>query len=85
MFGRARISRGERSAILVPQPAVVERGQLEAVYVLDAAQIASLRYVTVGNPVGSEVEVLSGLDDGEKIIAAPGNREFSGKKIEAQP
>jgi RND family efflux transporter MFP subunit len=85
LFGRARIPRGQKNSIVVPHSAIVEHGQLQAVYVLDAAQIASLRYVTLGNPTGDQVEVLSGLDGGEKLVAAPGSQEFSGRKIEARP
>jgi len=31
--------------------------------------------------VGPQVEVLSGLQDGERIAAAPGTRELGGKQI----
>jgi RND family efflux transporter MFP subunit len=83
LFGRAYFSRGERSAMLVPQTAVVERGQLQGVYVLDMNKIASLQYVTLGRTSGSEVEVLAGLQDGEQLVAKPGEMELNGKRIEA--
>jgi RND family efflux transporter MFP subunit len=85
LFGRAQISRGEKNAVLAPASSVVERGQLKAVYVVDASQVAGLRYVTLGNTFGKQVETLSGLDGGEKVVAAPGDRELAGKKIEVQP
>jgi RND family efflux transporter MFP subunit len=85
LFGRARILRGEKTNILVPRSAIVSRGQLQAVYVLDPVQIAALRYVTLGNIVSDQVEVLSGLDGDERLIAAPGHQELGGKKIEAKP
>lgn len=81
LFGRARFPRGERSALLIPRTSLVERGQLQGVYVLDANQIAGLRYITLGKSAGEQLEVLSGLQDGEKLIAAPGDREWSGKRI----
>ncbi len=81
LFGRARFSRGERPALLIPRTSLVERGQLQGVYVLDANQIAGLRYVTTGKSAGEQVEVLSGLQDGENLVAAPGGREFGGKRI----
>lgn len=84
LFGRARFPRGERTLLSIPRSAVVERGQLEGVYVIDANQIAGLRYITLGQVAGDQVEVLSGLQDGEKLIAAPGNRDLSGKRIAAQ-
>ena len=83
LFGRARFSRGERSALLIPRTSVVQRGQLQGVYVLDTNQIAGLRYVTLGRSTGEQVEVLSGLQAGEKFVAAPGKRELGGKRIAA--
>ncbi len=84
LFGHAHFARGERSALLVPRTAVVERGQLQGVYVLDQNQIAGLRYITLGKPSTSGVEVLAGLQAGETLIANPDGREFSGKKIESR-
>lgn len=85
IFGRARFSRGERSALLIPQTSLVERGQLQGVYVLDANQIAGLRYVTLGEKAGEQVEVLSGLQGGEQLLVAPGDREVNGKRIAVRP
>ena len=39
---------------------------------LDQNQIASLRYVTLGKASGDQVEVLAGLQAGEKLVAKPG-------------
>lgn len=85
LFGRAHFPRGERPALLIPRTAVVERGQLQGIYVLDSEQIAGLHYVTLGRTSGQQVEILSGLEGGEKIIAAPGDRELGGKRIVARP
>lgn len=84
LFGRAQFARGERSALLIPRTAVVERGQLQGIYVLDQNRIAGLRYITLGRPSAGRVEVLAGLQTGENIVADPANRELSGKKIEAR-
>jgi len=85
LFGRAEFPRGERSALLIPRAAIVERGQLQGVYVIDSEQIANLHYVTLGRTSAQQVEVLSGLEGGEKIIAAHGERELGGKRIVARP
>ena len=84
LFGRARFARGERETMLVPQNAMIHRGQLDGVYVVGKDNIASLRYVTPGKPSGNQVEVLSGLENGERIVAQPGERELSGKEIGVQ-
>ena len=84
LFGRAQFSRGERSSLLIPRTAVVERGQLQGIYVLDQNKIAGLRYITLGKPSGAQVEVLAGLQAGETLISDPGSRELIGKKIESR-
>ena len=84
LFGRAQFSRGERQALLIPRSALVERGQLQGIYVLDQSRVASLRYVTLGKPSGNEVEVLTGLQDGERLVAKPGALDLNGKRIEAE-
>ncbi len=85
LFGRARFARGERSALLIPRAAILERGQLQGVYVIGANGIAGLRYVTLGKTAEQQVEVLSGLQDGDKVVAAPGDRELGGKQIALHP
>lgn len=82
LFGRARFARGQREAVLVPATAVVRRGQLDGVYVLGPNNVASLRYITLGKTLGPQVEVLSGLAEGERVVVAPGERDLEGKRIE---
>jgi membrane fusion protein, multidrug efflux system len=84
LFGRAQFSRGKQLALLIPRSAVVERGQLQGVFVLDQNKFASLRYVTLGKPSGSEIEVLSGLQGGERFVANPGERNLNSKRIEGE-
>jgi RND family efflux transporter MFP subunit len=84
LFGRAQFSRGERQALLIPHSAVVERGQLQGIYVLDQNKVASLRYITLGKPYGAEVEVLAGLENNERLVAKPGAVDLNGKRIEVQ-
>lgn len=85
MFGRARFARGERSAILVPRTALVNRGQLQGIYIVDSNDIVALRYITLGSAVNDQFEILSGLEAGEKLVAAPDGREYAGKKIVERP
>jgi multidrug efflux pump subunit AcrA (membrane-fusion protein) len=84
LFGRAQFSRGERQALLIPRSAVVERGQLQGVFVLDQNKVASLHYVTLGKPSGSEIEVLTGLQSGEWLVAKPGELDLNSKRIEGE-
>lgn len=84
LYGRAQFSRGERQALLIPHSAVVERGQLQGVFVLDQNKVASLRYVTLGKSSGSAIEVLAGLKSGERFVAKPGELDLNGKRVEAE-
>ena len=84
LSGRANFSRGERPSLVLPKTAVVERGALKGVYVVGADQVASLRYVTVGDTIGDRFEVLSGLTAQESIVLSPGDRELGGKRVEVQ-
>jgi hypothetical protein len=69
---------------LIPRTAVLDRGQLQGAYVVDASGIANLRYLTLGRITGSQVEILAGVQSGERIVAQPGEVDLSGKRIEAQ-
>jgi membrane fusion protein, multidrug efflux system len=84
LFGRAQFSRGERQALMIPRSAVVERGQLQGIYVLDENKVASLRYITLGKATGAEVEVLAGLESGERLVVNPAAVNLNGKRIEVQ-
>ena len=85
MYGSATFLTGTHEAVVVPRSAVVERGSLECAYVLDSQGIAHLRYVTLGAVHGGLVEVLSGIAAGERLVDSPEDRDFAGKRIEAQP
>jgi RND family efflux transporter MFP subunit len=80
-FGRARFARGQRDAVVVPRTAVLDRGQLQGVYVVGADGQITLRFVTVGKPVGEMIELLSGVTAGERLVSAHGGRDLAGKKV----
>ena len=81
LFGRARFPAAERQALLVPLGALVERGQLTSAYVVDAQGIARLRLVTAGARYGDRVEILSGLDAGERIVVEGAPRLSDGASV----
>lgn len=68
LYGKARFITGQMQAITIPRKAVVERGQLTSVYVVDQSGIARMRLVKTGKTYSDRVEVLSGLKEGEQIV-----------------
>jgi RND family efflux transporter MFP subunit len=84
-YATANFPGAVRSVIVAPAAAVVMRGSLPCVYALDGEGLAQLRYVTLGNPHGDQVEILSGITAGERLVNHPGDRDLAGRRIEAQP
>lgn len=81
LFGRVRFLSGERTTVMVPRTAVLDRGQIQAVYVVGKDGEVAIRYVTLGRESGDRVEVLSGLAVGERLVAEHRGRELAGKRI----
>jgi multidrug efflux pump subunit AcrA (membrane-fusion protein) len=67
LFGRALFDAGKRKVLAVPSAGVMERGQLQSVYIAED-NIAHTRLVTIGTKVKDKVEVLSGLNQGDRVI-----------------
>ncbi len=82
LFGRAAIPVGRRQAIQVTRQAVVERGQLQGVYVVGQDGIARFRLIRTGATRKDGVEVLSGLASGEQIVLAGVERVSDGVRIQ---
>ncbi len=78
-FGRVAMPIGETSALRVPAGAVVQRGQMEIVFVINNNK-AQLRLVKTGKHIGSEVELVSGVSAGEKVVV-----ENAGGLLDGQP
>jgi len=83
MFGRAGFAAGKRTALLIRQSAVLERGQIRSVYVVDG-DTARLRFVTLGDERDNQRQILSGLTVGERIIVEPAPRLADGSRVAIQ-
>ncbi len=69
-FGRLRIPTTERERHLVPTTAVYRVGQLELVQVVTDER-AIRRLVKTGQTLNDEIEVLSGLQEGDEVLVRP--------------
>jgi len=81
LFGRAWLPVGTRQAIQVARGAVVERGQLQGVYVVGQDNIARFRLVRTGQARLGAVEILSGLTGGETVVLAGVEKVTDGARI----
>ena len=72
-------------SMTIPQKALVRRAEMTGVYVLNAKNQPLLRQVRVGTVEGARVQILSGLDSGDKVIVNPAlatrrSRQAGGKE-----
>ncbi len=70
MTVKVAFATGEAKRLRVPASSVVQRGELVGVYVIDDHHV-SLRQVRIGDRDGEQIEVLAGLDDGERVASDP--------------
>jgi cobalt-zinc-cadmium efflux system membrane fusion protein len=68
MFATLRIIQPATSLILVPLAAVLHDGDATEVYVPAGDSKYSVRQVKTGATRGNQVEIVSGLHDGERVV-----------------
>ena len=83
MFGRAWFPLGVRKIIALPAAAVVDRGQLQSVFVVEG-ETARTRLITTGERANGQVEILSGLNAGEKVVVPVSPGLGDGARVEAR-
>lgn len=81
MFGRALLEKGAAKTILVPKSAVVEKGQLAGVFSVKEG-VARYRMIKTGMVSGDNVEVLSGLTEGEEVAISNVDKLSDGSQVE---
>jgi multidrug resistance efflux pump len=77
-FGRARFAGIPRRALTIPAAAIVRRGQLTSVFVVDRG-VARVRLVSL-----RDSEVLAGLTDSEVVIVSPPPGIADGRRVSAE-
>lgn len=68
LYARVSIPTGKKVALVVPGTAIVEKGQLTGIYVVDPGGVMSYRLVRTGTHYGNNIEVLSGINADDRII-----------------
>ncbi|HSB05540.1 MAG TPA: efflux RND transporter periplasmic adaptor subunit [Thermodesulfobacteriota bacterium] len=82
LFGRARFVVGQKQALKIPRKAILQRGQLVSVFMVDESNILHLRLIKTGKQYEDQAEVLSGLNDGERIVIEGLEKVKEGDRVE---
>lgn len=84
MFARVSLTIGQQQSIRIPDAAVVREGQLTGVFIVDEKNTARFRLIRTGRTYGDQVEVISGIKDGTRLIAAPTPELTNGSAVEPE-
>jgi RND family efflux transporter MFP subunit len=68
----------------VPLSALVEHGELEGVYVANSQGIVEYRLVRAGKSWGDRIEIISGLNEGDRVAVTQVEKLRDGIRVEAQ-
>ena len=84
MYARATINFGSNNSIVIPDSAVMKQqgSGVKTVFVLNDDSTVSSKVVTLGRHFGQEYEILSGLDEGDKVVYQGNSTLKSGEKVE---
>lgn len=85
MFARGEFLLGERSALTVPQSALVVRDGFSHVFEVVEGSRVAMRRVQTGERAGARVEVLSGLAEGAAVVARGGAFLNDGDLVRVEP
>ena len=81
MYARVGLSSGARPALLVPAEAIVQRGQLSGLYLVEEDTLR-FRLVRTGRHIDKQVEILAGLDDGATVVVGGVEQARDGARVE---
>ncbi len=68
MFAKISIPTGEKQQLLIPDNYIKQMGQLDVTWVLEN-NTAIRRFIRIGQKTGNMVQVISGLNVGDKLIS----------------
>jgi RND family efflux transporter MFP subunit len=84
LYARVKIPLGEKKRLLVPEEALIKKGEVRAVYVVDDDGVVKMRLVRTGKQIDGSLEILSGLSDGETIVVKGLENVIDGGVIEGR-
>eukprot|EP01029_Cantina_marsupialis_P022901 TRINITY_DN5628_c0_g2_i2.p3 TRINITY_DN5628_c0_g2~~TRINITY_DN5628_c0_g2_i2.p3 ORF type:complete len:362 (+),score=54.48 TRINITY_DN5628_c0_g2_i2:1425-2510(+) len=84
MYANVLLQKGGMPSIMIPQDVLIHKGQLTGVYTVSQSGTAMLRWIRTGKKSGDMIEVLSGLNDGERYIVSYQGKIWDGASISIQ-
>jgi RND family efflux transporter MFP subunit len=70
--------------LFVDKAALVTRGELDGIYTVSESGTAILRWLKLGQEMGDQIEVLSGIKAGEEYIVSNEGKLYNGVRITKQ-
>jgi len=81
-YGTASFAVGEEKRLTVPRAAVIERGELEGLFVVNAQGSVEFRLVKTGKELDGRIEVVSGLAENERVATSQLDKLRDGARVE---
>ena len=83
--GKVRFAAGKGTVLAVPKRAITRAGGSDGVFTIGARDnVARLSMITVGEEFGDRVEVLSGIEAGDRVALSPIDRLSDGARVEVR-
>jgi RND family efflux transporter MFP subunit len=83
--GKVRFAAGKGTFLAVPKRAITRAGGSEGVFTVGALDnVARLSMVTLGAEFDDRVEVLSGIQDGDRVALSPIDKLSDGARVEVR-
>lgn len=79
-----QLHKNERSALVVPEAALVQRDSRVLAYVVEESEgktVARMRELQIGNRLPGKAEVISGLAEGDRVITHGAENLSDGKEV----
>ena len=83
--GKVRFAAGKGMVLAVPKRSITRAGGSDGVFTIGARDnVARLSMITVGAEFGDRVEVLSGIEEGDRVAVSPVDRLSDGARVEVR-
>jgi RND family efflux transporter MFP subunit len=83
--GKVRFAAGKGMVLAVPKRSITRAGGSDGVFTIGARDnVARLSMITVGAEFGDRVEVLSGIEEGDRVAVSPVERLSDGARVEVR-